>query len=62
MKQKSFTIYDVRRAGITLEPMRCIRCGKVGEVVYHQYIGDASCGYCGKWQLADKKRRLKKVV
>lgn len=62
MRKKSYTIYDVRRAEITLEPMRCIHCGKVGEVVYHQYIGDASCAICGKWQLADKKRKMKKVV
>ena len=52
-KQKSYTVYDVKKAGITLEPMRCLFCGS-NEVTYHQYIGDAHCSSCGRWQIAYK--------
>ena len=48
---KSYTIHDVLNAGYTLEPMVCLKCGQVGYVIFVQYIGDAYCEYCGKWQL-----------
>jgi hypothetical protein len=48
-KRKSYTVHDVDRAGYTLEPLRCLFCGSP-EVTYHQYIHDARCENCGKWQ------------
>lgn len=61
-KKKSYIVQDVQRAGFTLEPMRCVHCGKVGETQYHQYISDAYCSLCGKWQLSDKKNGSKKKL
>jgi hypothetical protein len=48
-KRKSYTVNDVDRAGCTLEPLRCLFCGSP-EVTYHQYIHDARCEKCGRWQ------------
>lgn len=44
---KTYTVHDVLKAGYTLQPLRCVHCGKVGEVVFHQYIGDGCCQECG---------------
>jgi hypothetical protein len=52
--RKSYTVNDIQRAGYNLEPMRCIFCGS-HEVTYNQYIGDALCGNCGRWQNEDKR-------
>lgn len=57
-KLKSYSVRQVKKAGITLEPIKCKHCGKVGEVVYNQYIRDASCQTCGKWD-SEKKGRKK---
>ena len=48
--EKSYDVQDVINAGFTLEPIKCRFCGSL-EVVFFQYIGDASCQECGKWQL-----------
>jgi len=45
-----YTVYDVIIAECNLEPIVCLNCGSE-EVTYHQYIGDAYCANCGKWQL-----------
>jgi len=45
-----YTVEDVIQAECNLEPLKCKHCGSL-EVVYHQYIGDAYCMSCGKWQL-----------
>ena len=34
---------------IKLEPIKCLYCESL-EVVYNQYIGDATCQDCGEWQ------------
>ncbi len=52
-RRDHFTIYDVILAEFTLEPMKCLNCGQIGYVVFLQYVGDASCEYCGAWQLED---------
>jgi recombinational DNA repair protein (RecF pathway) len=60
--KKYYTVKDVKQAGYNLEPLRCRHCGKVGNVVYMQYIGDAQCENCGKWDSEPKKRKLKRVL
>ncbi len=55
-EQKTYTVQDVINAEYLLYPLRCIHCGYVDEVVYHQYIGDGYCQICGKWQLGEHKK------
>ena len=50
-EEKTYTIHDVLAAECDLQPMKCIHCGYVGMTNYFQYIGDAHCEICGKWQL-----------
>jgi len=52
--KESYTIEDIINAGCNLEPVKCIHCGHIGEVVFLQYVGDAICEICGKWQLEDE--------
>ena len=47
-----FTVHDVIAVGYTLDPLVCLYCGS-HEVVFMQYIGDAKCQECGKWQLEE---------
>jgi hypothetical protein len=47
----AYTIYDIIRNEINMEPLICIHCKQVGEVTYYDYMGDAYCELCGKWQL-----------
>lgn len=58
--RKSYTVQDVINAECTLEPLRCIHCGHVGEVTFFQYLGDGHCAMCGKWQIEEEadERRL----
>ncbi len=51
---KKYTVHDVIRAECSLEPLVCVFCGSE-EVTFNQYIGDGSCGTCGKWQIGDAK-------
>jgi len=46
---ETYTVEDVIMAECNLEPIKCKFCGSL-EVTYFQYIGDASCASCGKWQ------------
>lgn len=63
MTKKSYNVMDVIKSEITLEPMKCLKCKKIGYTQYHQYIGDAMCEMCGTWQLDYlKKKKLKKVL
>lgn len=48
-----YTVEDVKTAGFTLEPLKCVHCNHVGEVVYNQGIGDGCCQMCGEWQSED---------
>jgi len=50
--RKEYTIHDILNAGYNLEPLTCLFCGS-HEVTFLQYVGDASCGDCGRWQLED---------
>lgn len=65
--KKSYDIQDQINAEYTLEPLKCRACGKVGEVVFDQAVGDASCQHCGEWQLdhpapkSNKKMKESKV-
>ena len=60
-QKKFFDVSDVQKAEFNLEPLKCRKCGKVGNVVYLQGVGDAQCEDCGAWQLeytkAGKKRK-----
>lgn len=47
---KTYDVQDVINAECNLEPLRCRFCGSL-EVTYLQYVGDATCGACGEWQL-----------
>lgn len=63
-KRRSYTVHEVIAAGCTLEPMKCIHCGDVGEVTFDQRAGDAHCAKCGRWQLADPEggEQVKRIV
>jgi len=54
---KEYTVEDVIAAECSLEPMVCKFCGS-NEVVYDQYIVDAYCQDCGKWQLEEKDEQV----
>lgn len=45
-----YDVQDVINAEFNLEPIKCRFCGSL-EVVYLQYIGDATCQMCRRWQL-----------
>ena len=47
-----YTVYDVINAECTLEPMVCLFCGS-HEVTFYQYVADAHCEVCGKWQIEE---------
>lgn len=47
-----YSVAEVRAAGYTLEPMKCVHCGST-EVTFNQYFNDAYCATCGKWQDGD---------
>lgn len=51
---KVYTVHDIHIAECNLEPIICLHCGQIGEVIYDQYIGDGYCQVCGKWQLENK--------
>jgi len=51
---KTYDVQDVVNAGCTLEPIKCRFCGSL-EVVYLQYVGDATCQECGRWQLDEEE-------
>jgi len=51
---KKYTVHDVILAECTLEPLTCLHCGSQ-EVIFAQYISDAYCADCGKWQLELEK-------
>lgn len=54
MSDETYTVYDVLQAEYTLEPLRCLFCGSTC-VVFNQYIGDAYCEECGRWQLENRE-------
>lgn len=49
-----YSVYDIRAAECNLEPLGCLYCGGL-EVTYHQYIGDAYCATCGRWQAGEEE-------
>ena len=49
-KIRGYTVEDVLHAECNLEPLICKFCGS-DSVIFYQYIGDACCEACGKWQL-----------
>ena len=51
MKKEFYDVQDVVNAEFNLEPLKCRHCGHIGETTFHQYVGDALCEMCGKWQL-----------
>ena len=53
MNKQSYDIQDVIDAGYTLEPLKCRFCGSEHDVTYNQYVNDALCEVCGKWQIED---------
>jgi len=50
---KVYHVEDVITAQCNLEPLTCKLCEST-EVTYHQYIGDAHCADCDRWQLEDE--------
>ncbi len=50
--KEEYTVHNVIAAECTLEPMICLHCDG-SEVTFDQYIGDAYCADCGKWQLEE---------
>lgn len=46
----TFTVHDVISAECNLEPLICLFCG-YDEVTFFQYVGDAYCANCGRWQM-----------
>jgi len=51
---KTYDVQDLIDAEINLEPIKCRYCGSL-EVEFLQYIKDAHCPECGKWQLEEEK-------
>jgi hypothetical protein len=49
-----YDIYDYLEAGFELQPLECIHCGHVGEVVINSRVADGYCQMCGEWQLGDE--------
>lgn len=47
----AYTVRDVIAAECSLDPLTCVHCGTVGEVVFNQGVADGRCQVCGKWQL-----------
>jgi ribosomal protein S27E len=58
--KKVYDVRDVINAEITLSPIKCRYCGSL-EVTFNQYIRDASCGTCGKWQIGEGKEKKSKI-
>lgn len=52
--QEVFDVQDVINAEYTLKPIKCRYCGSL-EVVFMQYVGDAHCQACGRWQLTGEE-------
>jgi len=50
-KKVVYTVYDIIRNEINMEPLICLHCKQVGEVTYYHDMEDAHCELCGKWQL-----------
>ena len=53
MDKQSYDVQDVIDAGYTLEPLKCRFCASEHDVTYNQYVNDALCEVCGKWQIED---------
>ena len=51
---KTYSVEEVIAAESTLEPMECKFCGSL-EVIFLQYVGDAYCEECGRWQLDEEE-------
>ncbi len=51
---KVFDVQDVINAEYTLELLRCRYCQST-EVTFHQYLSDAYCASCGRWQLTGEE-------
>ncbi len=49
--RKYYDVQDIIDAEYNLEPLKCRYCGSEHDVIFLQYIGDAYCEICGKWQL-----------
>ena len=50
---RTYDVQDIIDAECNLEPLECRYCHSL-EVVHHQYIGDACCQECGRWQLEEE--------
>ena len=49
--EECYDIQEVIDREYNLEPLKCRHCGHIGEVTFYQYVGDAHCAVCGRWQL-----------
>ena len=57
---KTYSVEDIISCGYNLEPIKCKHCESL-EVVYNQYIGDASCQECGEWQLDEVEHESNQI-
>jgi len=60
---KTFDVQDIIDAEYNLEPLKCRFCNSLN-VAFNQYIGDAYCEECGRWQLekTEKENRFVEVL
>lgn len=58
LEKEVFTVHDIIEAGFNLEPLKCLHCNHVGEVIWDQYVVDGYCQSCGRWQLEDEENQL----
>lgn len=44
-----YTVEQAKQAEFALEPIKCPKCGYIGEISYDQQQNDYFCAMCGKW-------------
>jgi len=51
---KTYDVQDIIDVEYNLEPLECRFCGSL-ELYFSDYVGDAYCAECEKWQLNDER-------
>lgn len=55
IEQTTYTVQDILQAHCNLEPLRCVHCNHVGEVVFSSLVNDGRCQVCGVWQISKEQ-------